>query len=142
MSYDLFIKGRYSESQLRKIVADFLEIDANFIGNLYDLGPERDVNIDVDYLDGDFTTRLSVYKNDDLRPTLKEIDFAIDVSVNLKEIVMITYWDDNPFFWITIQPNGEIHKVQEIPNEREKFIQINQFLQEKLELEEIRPMLK
>jgi hypothetical protein len=142
MSFDLFIKGKYSEGLLRKVVSRFLNIDIKSIGNLYDLGPGGDVNIDLDHLEGDFVTRLSVYKSDDLMPGSKEIDFAIYLSVNLKDIVMISYWDDNPFLWIMIQPNGDIYKVQEMPDEREKFIKIDDTFKEKLELDEIRPKLR
>jgi hypothetical protein len=130
----------YSETQLRKVVADCLNIDVTLIGGLYDLGIGGDVNIDIDYLEGDLTTKLSVYKTNDLKPELKEIDFAINVSISLEDIVLITYWDNNPFFWIMVQPNKEIYKVKEIPNERERFIQIDEFFREKLELEDIRSL--
>lgn len=142
MSYDILIRKKYSEDRLKKAVADFLNISVNSIGNIYDLGLGGEVNIDVDYLDGDFATRLSVYKRDDLMAELKEIDFAIYISEILKETVLITYWTDNPFFWIRIHFNGEIYKVKEVPSEREKFIQINKLFKEKLEKENVISKLK
>lgn len=136
------IRKKYSEDRLKKVVADFLNISVNSIGNIYDLGLGGEVNIDVDYLDGDFATRLSVYKRDDLMAELKEIDFAIYISEILKETVLITYWTDNPFFWIRIHFYGEIYKVKEVPSEREKFIQINKLFKEKLEKENVISKLK
>lgn len=130
------------------MVALFFEIGPSSIGNLYDdSGKELDVNIEVYDVRGDFDTRLCVYKPKYICPKAKEVDFAIFLSHNLDKNVLITYWDNNPYLWILIQPNGRLYKVKDIPKEKAienlevPFLELDKTFREELNLETVRERL-
>lgn len=46
------------------------------------------------------------------------------MSRSLKTANLISYWTNNPFLWILIEPIGDIFKVEEIPGDDERGIEI------------------
>ena len=147
MSYDLLIQGKYKREQLSLLVGLFLEIDLSNIGDLYDFGKEHDVNLEIYHVRGDFDTRLCVYKPEYIRPNAKEVDFAIFLSNNLGKNVLMTYWGNNPYLWILVQPSGRLYKVKDIPNEQESvdskepFLELDKNFREELDLDLVRQSL-
>ncbi|GGH00623.1 hypothetical protein [Pedobacter zeae] len=116
MSYITYIQQRFESIKLYEEVAEFFNVDPSKIGNL-DSNVSKDIYLNVEYFDAGFCTRLSVYFDVKNYNNLKEIDFSIFLSERLNENVLISFWTNNPFLWILIEPKGSLFKVQEIPGD-------------------------
>jgi hypothetical protein len=126
MINNLYIAGKYDQEMIKQEIGFFSKIDQNLINYFSIYSPvERGIILfEVDYFDGNFPTRITIYLQEDTF-TLNLIDFSMYLSKKLKDNVLISHWENNPFLWILINPEGNLYQVEEIPLDKECYLMID-----------------